>query len=698
MLKQAVRFFLVMTLYFVSHAALAQHPISDIAEHPYQQEIISLVELGYWPLAKDQSEFRPDDAITLKDYLAVLKNLNPKKYRYDDDDEDVFEEDSCDYKKIKNKWDAKKCQMGARRVSIHRALYLAGSAYFFADPKNIFTILNEIKNYDGPRLGKHKLVYGLERHLFMFAYMREALVRWHAQLPIQAANYAQQRMTRGEAAYMIHHIFDLAYVEAPEPTPEPSPVPTPTPTPTPDPTPPPIPTPVPTPPDPTPLPTPVATPTPDPTPIPTPIATPTPTPLPTPEPTPQATPSPTPLPDPTPYPEVGMIYYPYAVANNATCNNTIIENGEMCFIKKLDQVITSPNKIKTTDLDQNGVMDIIVGSNLGSITTLYYQSISSTSTVASLIQSYSASVANINDFTLADFDGDGDQDIVTSNNGSQSITPMRQNLATQQFSVLNTVSLFAKSRFIVAGDFNGDNLSELVTSSYEGNTLEILDGQIPLPTTTSLLGNPDHPAQIKSTDLDGDGFLDLIAVMMNTVGSNGELHIYYGLGNADFTAPDVIPLNQAPYSLAIADLNHDGNQDIVVGEEKRDITSPTGIVGDSLAILLGQGSRQFQGAYYVMIPQGPAQLEIADVNHDQNPDIVVLNRGTYFPVSQQWQGTANVTMYLGEGDGFFNKEYQLNFESNPNSIFVSDLNQDGSQDLLITIPSLNRFRMLFQSN
>src|SRR5581483_9199298 len=78
-----------------------------------------------------------------------------------------------------------------------------------------------------------------------------------------------------------------------------------------------------------------------------------------------------------------------------------------------------------------------------------------------------------------------------------------------------------------------------------------------------------------------------------------------------------ITTGPSPRWIAVADVNHDNNPDIVVanaGSDKAD----TG----TISILLGDGKGAFQAAPGSPFPAGhlPNDIAIADMNHDGNPD------------------------------------------------------------------------------
>ncbi len=78
-----------------------------------------------------------------------------------------------------------------------------------------------------------------------------------------------------------------------------------------------------------------------------------------------------------------------------------------------------------------------------------------------------------------------------------------------------------------------------------------------------------------------------------------------------------IAVGKGPRFVATADLNHDGKVDLVVANAD----------DETVTVLLGDGRGHFQQAKGSTVPAGhlPNDIAIADMNHDGNPDLVIAN-------------------------------------------------------------------------
>jgi len=133
-----------------------------------------------------------------------------------------------------------------------------------------------------------------------------------------------------------------------------------------------------------------------------------------------------------------------------------------------------------------------------------------------------------------------------------------------------------------------------------------------------------------------------------------------------------------PYSVAIADLNGDGNLDLVVANEQQSKGDSQG----SISVMLGKGNGKLHApANYSSGGESAYSISIADVNGDGKLDLVVANGCFGSDCS-----TGSVGVLLGNGDGTFKKA--VTYRSGAASVFgahvaVGDLNGDGKLDLAV---------------
>ena len=240
----------------------------------------------------------------------------------------------------------------------------------------------------------------------------------------------------------------------------------------------------------------------------------------------------------------------------------------------------------------------------------------------------------------ADVNNDHFPDLVTANNDNSNVTVLINN-QDSTFQSAVSYSVASGPTDMVAFDVNGDGFVDIVTSNNLSSDITFLknnqDG------TFSSGGNfttGRFVQNLETLDFDGDGFYDII------VGSYSSYGIVFLKNNngKSFSVFNTLNLALGPKFLKSADLNGDGYPDFVTLNYN---TNTLSIYKNT------DGEGNFENVVDYNVGSYSVNIEIADYNGDQKPDIIVSgNGGNYF-----YKNNGNMTFTLESKFSITNATY-----------------------------------------
>jgi hypothetical protein len=371
------------------------------------------------------------------------------------------------------------------------------------------------------------------------------------------------------------------------------------------------------------------------------------------------------------------------------------------------------------DLNGDGTLDIIAGSQIGpnaGVTVLLGNG--GTSFQAPAVYGATAFL-QITAIAVGDLDGDGKPDVVVAaiganNPGSHIFVLYGNGDGTLQAPVELATSW--GNQGVAIGDVNRDGIPDLVFTvgapqNGNPNYVEVMLGRGGRTFGDPVAYPTGGSGAVAISDLDGDGNPDIV--------TNG-VTVYFGDGKGGFPRRRDW-FNDAPGSIILTDFDGDGKTDIVLGTGNAQV-----LAGNRVTVLFNRGGGDFSGAPVsaaYTLNYGIQQIEIADLNGDGIPDVVLTDLSQIFVLLGNGDGTfrqvytlgatgglfasqftvgdfngdgipdlamglgnaqgINVGLYLGRGDGTFQQSVVIPFPNPIEGLAAADFNRDGKLDLAV---------------
>ena len=172
-----------------------------------------------------------------------------------------------------------------------------------------------------------------------------------------------------------------------------------------------------------------------------------------------------------------------------------------------------------------------------------------------------------------------------------------------------------------SADFNNDLLQDAAVSNvWFSDPVRVYvssnaTGTGVLGNPYSLSGSPRFGHDISHGDFDGDGILDLVVVSSDNHGD----YVYFGTGDGTFTSPLFVSQGSRG-AVAVCDVNGDGHMDIIIGDYYSN---------RSLQVYVNNGSGSRTSLFSSVQIQGLSVvygLACADIDHDGDADLVIGGR------------------------------------------------------------------------
>lgn len=287
-----------------------------------------------------------------------------------------------------------------------------------------------------------------------------------------------------------------------------------------------------------------------------------------------------------------------------------------------------------------------------------------------------AGATGVNDVAVADFNGDGKLDILSTNSATANITLYLGNGNGTFGTGTNTAAGVTPGSLAIA-DLNADTKPDVVVGSTGAGTVNVL---LANATGTGFMGltavtvtGSTGIGDVALVDLDGNNKPDLIVTSRN----QNNIAVFNGNGGTSFmNLTTYATVGTNPFGLYVADVDGNGKLDVVTANTNT----------NNVSVLRGNGDRTFQTATTFGTANAPESVFVADMNNDGVMDILTSN------------STTNNFSYLqGMGNNMYAAVVNRATGTGATGLWVGDLNGDSLADVAVSSTGMNNVGVSLQT-
>ena len=347
------------------------------------------------------------------------------------------------------------------------------------------------------------------------------------------------------------------------------------------------------------------------------------------------------------------------------------------------------------DINGDGKPDFVVSNYTSNTVQVLLNTMPSRSSTPSFAsQQTFATGTNPDSVAVRDVNGDGLPDLIVANKSSNTVSVLLNTTfagaSVPSFASQVTFATGTGPAAVVLGDVNGDGRPDLIVANSGSNTVSVLLNTTPAgagvpsfaPQVTFATGT--SPVSVVLGDVNGDGKPDLIvansgsntaSVLLNTTTP--------GASSPSFASQQTFATGSIPDSVALGDVNSDGQPDLIVANSGSNTVS---VLLNTTT--LGASTPSFASQETFATGSNPAAVAVGDLNGDGKPDLAVANSGS---------GTVSVlldTTTPGSSVASFTAQQAFAVGGSPVAVALSDVNEDGKRDILVANSGSNTVSVL----
>jgi hypothetical protein len=333
----------------------------------------------------------------------------------------------------------------------------------------------------------------------------------------------------------------------------------------------------------------------------------------------------------------------------------------------IDANAVSARSVFAADMDGDGDMDIISASYSDS-TIAWYENTATFSLDPSWTSSdLATSVSGAASVFAADMDGDGDMDIVSASMNDDTIAWYENDGAANPSWTAADIDTNADGAYDVhVADMDNDGDLDILSASQSDHTIAWYENNNGDGSSWSAANIDTNAASAKSVfaaDMDNDGDMDILSASYND-----DTIAWYendGASNPSWTASDIVTDADGAWSVFAADMDNDGDMDIVSAST----------LDDTIAWYENDGAADpsWAASDIATSADGARSVFVADMDGDGDMDIL---SASLFDDTIAWYEND------GTSDPSWTASDIAESADGARSVFAADMDNDGDMDIL----------------